>query len=198
MPATEWITNTAKWFKSLYFNTRFLQLLYFISLAQQPTGQAAKRYDSETIQCAGAGRDYLYLDLFTAAKTLFWGTSLSTLNPFCPRVCSFWGIRETSLCARNVLFPREQTGFLAEHLICKNVQPWLRVSFASTSQPSLNLVPYTGQNISFARMFSPGWESHLQALLNLLYTSFLTLFDINHSKILYDPPSRVMEINTKI
>ena len=56
----------------------FLQLLYFISLAQQPTGQAAKHYDSETIQCAGAGRDNLFLGLFTAAKTLFWGTSLST------------------------------------------------------------------------------------------------------------------------
>ena len=42
-------------------------------------------------------------------------------------------------------------------------------------QPSLNLVPYTGQNISFARMFSPGWESRLQALLNLLYTLFPTL-----------------------
>ena len=78
VPATEWNTNTAEWFKSLYFNTCFLQLLYFISLAQQPTGQAAKHYDSETIQCAGAGRDYLYLDLFTAAKTLFWGNSLST------------------------------------------------------------------------------------------------------------------------
>ena len=25
-----------------------------------------------------------------------------------------------------------------------------------------------------------------------------TLFDINHSRILYDPPPRVMEINTKI
>jgi len=25
-----------------------------------------------------------------------------------------------------------------------------------------------------------------------------TLFDINHSKILYDPPPRVMEIKTKI
>ena len=32
----------------------------------------------------------------------------------------------------------------AEHLVCKNVQPWLRVSFASTSQPSLYLVPYIG------------------------------------------------------
>ena len=78
MLATEWNTNTAEWFKSLYFNTCFLQLLYFISLAQQPTGQAAKHYDSETIQCAGAGQDNLYLDLFTAAKTLFWGTFLST------------------------------------------------------------------------------------------------------------------------
>ena len=76
--ATEWNTNTAEWFESLYFNTCFLQLLYFISLAQQPTGQVAKHYDSETIQCAGAGWDNLYLDLFTAAKTLFWGTSLST------------------------------------------------------------------------------------------------------------------------
>ena len=78
LPATEWNTNTAEWFKSLYFNTCFLQLLYFISLAQQPTGQAAKHCDLETIQCAGAGRDNLYLGLFTAAKTLFWGTSLST------------------------------------------------------------------------------------------------------------------------
>ena len=78
MLATECNTNTAEWFESLYFNTCFLQLLYFISLAQQPTGQAAKHYDSETIQCAGAGRDNLYLDLFTAAKTLFGGTSLST------------------------------------------------------------------------------------------------------------------------
>ena len=25
-----------------------------------------------------------------------------------------------------------------------------------------------------------------------------TLYDINHSKLLYDPPSRVMEIKTKI
>ena len=55
------------------------------------------------------------------------------------------------MCASNVLFPWEQTGFLAEHLICKNVQPWLRVSFASTSQPSLNLVPY---NIYYCRQES--------------------------------------------
>ena len=68
--ATEWNTNTAAWFESLYFNTRFLQLLFFISLAQQPTGQVAKHYDSETIPCAGAGRDNLYLDLFTVAKTV--------------------------------------------------------------------------------------------------------------------------------
>ena len=80
---------------------------------------------------------------------------------------------ETSLCVRNVLFPREQrilgrtsplqecsalveslvckhfSTFLvpislhwAEHLVCKNVQPWLRVSIARTSQPTLYLVPY--------------------------------------------------------
>ena len=92
MVATEWNTNTAEWFESLHFNTCFLQLLYFISLAQQPTGQVAKHYDSETIQCS---------------------------------------------------FPMgTNRGFLAEHLVCKNVQPWLRVSFASTFQPSLYLVPY--------------------------------------------------------
>ena len=56
----------------------FLQLLYFISFAQQSTGQVAKHHNSATIQCAGAGRDNLYLNLFTAAKTLFGGTSLST------------------------------------------------------------------------------------------------------------------------
>ena len=60
------------------FNTCFLQLLYFISFAQQSKEQVAKHYDLVTIQCAGAGRDNFYLNLFTAAKTLFWGTSLST------------------------------------------------------------------------------------------------------------------------
>ena len=53
-------------------------LLHFISFAQQSTGQVAKHHNSVTIQCAGAGRDNLYLNLFTAAKTLCWGTSLST------------------------------------------------------------------------------------------------------------------------
>ena len=37
------------------FNTCFLQLLYFIYLAQQSTGQVAKHHNSETIQCAGIG-----------------------------------------------------------------------------------------------------------------------------------------------
>ena len=60
------------------FTPCFLQLLYFISFAQQSTGQVAKHYDLVTIQSAGTGRDNLYLNLFTAAKTLFWGTSLST------------------------------------------------------------------------------------------------------------------------
>ena len=35
----------------------FLQLLYFISFAEQSTGQVAKHYDLATIQCAGAGRE---------------------------------------------------------------------------------------------------------------------------------------------
>ena len=41
----------------------FLQLLYFISFAQQSTGQVAKHHNSVTIQCAGAGRDNFYLRL---------------------------------------------------------------------------------------------------------------------------------------
>ena len=60
------------------------------------------------------------------------------------------------MCASNVLFPWEQTGFLAEHLVCKNVQLRLRVSFASTSQPSLYLVPY---NI----LCSQRWRSSIQS-----------------------------------
>ena len=55
----------------LLYNSHFLQLLYFISFAQQSTGQVAKHHNSATIQCAGMGRDNLYLNLFTAAKTLF-------------------------------------------------------------------------------------------------------------------------------
>ena len=39
----------------------FLQLLYFISFVQQSTGQVAKHYDLVTIQCAGVGRENLYL-----------------------------------------------------------------------------------------------------------------------------------------
>ena len=45
-------------------------------------------------------------------------------------------------CVQEMFFSHGNRGFLAEHLVCKNVQPWLRVSFASTSQPSLYLVPY--------------------------------------------------------
>ena len=51
---------------------------------------------------------------------------------------------EKHLVCKKCFFPMETNrGFLAEHLVCKNVQPWLRVSFASTSQPPLYLVPYT-------------------------------------------------------
>ena len=46
-------------------------------------------------------------------------------------------------CVQEMFFSHGNRGFWVEHLVCKNVQPWLRVSFASTSQPSLYLVPYT-------------------------------------------------------
>ena len=38
----------------------------------------------------------------------------------------------------------------------------------------------SGQNIAFARMFSPGWESCLQALPDLPYTLFPTLGRTSH------------------
>ena len=67
-------------------------------------------------------------------------------------------------------------GFLAEHLVCKNVQPWLRVSFASTSQPSLYLVPYTvtQSHLTLCNPMdcnTPGFPVHhqLRSLLKLLF-----------------------------
>ena len=45
-------------------------------------------------------------------------------------------------CVQEMFFSHGNGGFLTEHLVCKNVQPWLRVSFASTSQSFLYLVPY--------------------------------------------------------
>ena len=62
---------------------------------------------------------------------------------FVPRSVPFEESEKHPLVQEMFFFPREQIGFLAEHLVCKNVQPWLRVSFASTSQPSLYLVPYS-------------------------------------------------------
>ena len=127
------------------FTLCFLQLLYFISFAQQSTGQVAKHYDSATIQCAGTGRDNLYLNLFTAAKTLFWGTFYQLRIRFVPGSVPFEESEKHLVC-KKCFFPMETNrGFLAEHLVCKNVQPWLRVLFASTSQPSLYLVPYSGE-----------------------------------------------------
>ena len=136
----EWNTNTAEWFESVCC---FLQLLYFISFAQQPAGQVAKHHNSATIQCAGAGRDNLYLNLFTAAKTVL-GNFLINLE---------------SILSLGLFLLRNQRNIL----VCKKCFfPWEQTEDS-------------GQNISFARMFSHGWESRLQALLNLLYTLFPTL-----------------------
>ena len=48
------------------------------------------------------------------------------------------------LVCKKCSFPTgSNRGFLAEHLVRKNVQTWLKVSFANTSQPSLYFVPYS-------------------------------------------------------
>ena len=140
---TEWNTNTAEWFESFYFLTPcFLQLLYFISFAQQSTGQVAKYYDSATIQCAGTGWDNLYLKLFTAAKTLFWELPYQLRIRFVPGSVPFEE-SEKHPCVQEMFFSHGN-----------KQDSWL--------------------NISFAIMFSPGWESRLQALPNLPYTLFPT------------------------
>ena len=58
----------------------------------------------------------------------------------------------------------QECSALVESLVCKHFSTFLIPC------------PYTGQNISFVRMFSLGWESCLQALLNLPYTLFPTPF----------------------
>ena len=143
----------AEWLESFCC---FLRLLYFISFAQQSTRQVTKHYDSATVQCAGAGWDNLFLNLFTAAKTLFWELPYQLRIHFVPGSVPFEE-SEKHPCVQEMFFSHgNKQGFWAEHRVCKNVQPWMRVLFASTSRPSLYLVPYTGQNISFARMFIPG------------------------------------------
>ena len=68
--------------------------------------------------------------------------------PYQLRICFVPGAvpfeeSEKHSCVQEMFFSQgNKKRVLAEHLICKNVQPWLRVSFASTSQPSLYLVPY--------------------------------------------------------
>ena len=135
----EWNTNTAEWFESVCC---FLQLLYFVSFAQQSAGQVAKHHNSATIQCAGAGWDNLYLNLFNAAKTLFWNFLINLESVLSLGLFLLRNQRNILVCKKCCFPTGTNRGFLTEHLICKNVQPWLRVLFASTSQPSLYLVPY--------------------------------------------------------
>ena len=139
MLATEWNTNTAEWFESVCC---FLQLLYFISFAQQPAGQVAKHHNSVTIQCAGAGRDNLYLTYLLQLRLCF-ENFLINLESVLPLGLFLLRNQRNILVCKKCSFPTgTNRGFLAEHLVCKNAQPWLRVLFASTSQPSLYFVPY--------------------------------------------------------
>ena len=56
------------------------------------------------------------------------------------------------------------------------------------------LMPYTKINSKWIKDLNVGPDT-----INLLEENTgRTLFDINHSKILFDPPPRAMEIKTKI
>ena len=65
----------------------------------------------------------------------------------CFQECS--ALVESLICKHFSTFLIPSSLHWAEHLVCKNVQPWLRVSFASTSQPSFYLVPYTQVHVHF-------------------------------------------------
>ena len=110
----------------------FLQLLYFISFAQQSTGQVAKHYDSTTIQCASVGRDNLYLNLFTAAKTLFWELPYQLRIRFVPGSVPFEESEKHS-CVQEMFFSHgnkqrirswtsslQECSALVESLVCKH------------------------------------------------------------------------------
>ena len=57
-----------------------------------------------------------------------------------------------------------------------------------------SLTPYTKINLKWIR----GLNVRLHTIKLLEENIGRTLFDINHSKICFDPPLRVMEIKTKI
>ena len=57
-----------------------------------------------------------------------------------------------------------------------------------------SLTPYTNINLKWIRDLNV----RLQTIKLLEENIGRTLFDINHSKILFEPPPRVMEIKTKI
>ena len=58
------------------------------------------------------------------------------------------------------------------------------------------LTPYTKINSKWIKDLSV--KSEIIKLYVFLRGKHRALFDINHSKIFYDPPPRVMEIKTKI
>ena len=66
----------------------------------------------------------------------------------------------------------------------------MRVSFASTSQPSLYLVPYT--------KWIKDLNVRLETIKPLEENIGKTPSDIHHSRILDDPPPRILEIKAKI
>ena len=108
---------------------------------------------------------------------------------FVPGSVSFEESEKHPLVQEMLFFPREQTGFLAEHLVCKNVQPWLRVSFASTSQPSLYLVPYSQETPAVTGKFGLGiWNEPGQRLIEFCRENALVIANTHfqqHKRRLY-------------
>ena len=124
----------AEWLESFCC---FLRLLYFISFAQQSTRQVTKHYDSATVQCAGVQWDNLFLNLFTAAKTLFWELPYQPRIHFVPGSVPFeesdehpcmqemffsYGVKQRILGRTSCL---QECPALVESLVCKHFPTFL-------------------------------------------------------------------------
>ena len=160
--ATEWNPNTAEWFESLYLTLASYSCFILYPLHNNLQGKLPSTVIQRLYSAQAQGEITFTLAYLLQLRLCFGELPYQLRIRFVPRSVPIEESEKHPCVQCNVLFPREQTGFLAEHLVskhfsiflkssslhwaehlvCKNVQPWLRVSFVSTSQPSLNLVPY--------------------------------------------------------
>ena len=140
--ATEWNTNTAEWLESF---CRFLQLLYFISFCTTISEASCQTpWLSDWLYSAQVRGDITFSLTYLLQLRLCFENFLINLESILSPGLFLLRNQMNILVCKKCSFPTgSNRGFLAEHLVCKNVQPWLKVSFANTSQPSLYFVPYS-------------------------------------------------------